>query len=203
MLALICSAGVSAQSVFNEIYDGELKMYGPDNIGAAMICLSHAYKTRICVEIDSLCGIELVTFTNASMGQVFSDIISANTNYMWRYENYNDTIYVHPKTNAISMMRCGAISLTNTLVKTIFKETDKLGLNEHKITLGGDRKRGFLIEPWTWTDESVSLEFEEGTYFWQVLDAIDAQLPNGRYWSIQKSSFEANYHLHFSHSNSD
>ena len=60
------------------------------------------------------------TYTNATMAQVWEDVMNANPTYAWRYEEQTDSYYVHPKTNAVSMMHCDPISVTNALVKTFF-----------------------------------------------------------------------------------
>ena len=165
-----------------------------------MVCISHYFKVRICTEINTPSEDDFTVLTNATMGQVFNTIMDANTNYVWRYNEQTDAIYVHPKTNAISMMPCDKISVTNMSVKTLFAETDIWGVEGVKINLKGERKKNPGIEPWYWSDETVTLDFEEGAYVWQILDEIDSQLTNGWFWSIASDPQSSDCRVYFSHS---
>ena len=189
----------SAQNSMTNVYNGELTLFDPNNgkIGISMLSIASAFNTRICIEIVSDNGHdEAISFTNPTMGQVFNNAMEANPDYTWRYENHNDTIYVYPKTNALSMMRVGPVSVTNMLVKTIFEQPDIIGLGSVGIKLSG-KSQG--MRKWDWTDETVSLEFENA-FVWQVFDAIDEQLPKGRLWVIFKRPPDTDFHIGFTYS---
>ena len=189
----------SAQNSMTNVYNGEFIMDSTKNesVGSAMLDIASAYNTRICIEIVSdNDNDETVSFTNPTMEQVFNTAMEANPDYTWRYENHNDTIYVYPKTNALSMMPVGPISVTNMLVKTIFEQPEIIGLGNVGIKLFG-KSQG--MRRWDWTDETVSLEFENA-FVWQVFDAIDEQLPKGRLWVIFKRPPDTDFHIGFTYS---
>ena len=159
-------------------FQGKLVTFGPNHLLGTMHQISRSFDIRICTEINTPFQDEILIFTNATLAQILGSVMNANPTYEWRYANQTKTMYVYPKTNTVSLMRCNPISVTNALVKTIFNENDILGFGNEGITIWNGMK-SFQ----SWTDETVSLELEN-TCFWQVLDAINAQHPDKKYWAI-------------------
>ena len=181
-----------AQSSLTNTVTGELKIFGPSYIYGAFFNMSKSFGIRACVEINTPFIDECMTFTNATLAQVLSAVMDANPAYEWRYENQTETFYVHPKTNAVSMMRCNPVSVTNAPMKTLFKENDILDLNDDKIKLW-EGVKSFK----SWTDETVSLKFENAC-FWQILDAINTQHPDKKFWAIlDKPESDFRYLIYF------
>ena len=201
-LAFISSAGVFAQTIMTNAIQRELTTGSPSrDLTSTMQDISDAFNVRICSESHMsryiLPNPEIfhlsrgrefpITFKNATLDEVFGTIMrNDTTNHTWRYESKTDTIFVYPETNAISMMRCGPIYVTNMLARAFFDEHDILGFNGLSVRLLVNR-----FDEVYWSEQigisNISLEFENA-YVWQVLDAIEKQLPFAKSWHIYENN---------------
>ena len=131
-------------------------------------------------------------FTNETFKLVFESFMQATTNLTWRYDNITKNVYIFPLTNSFTMMRCGSISITNETIGKLFWEDKIFGVNSNKVTLVG----GTWFEDWFY--EKVSLEYQNA-FVWEVLDAINSQIPGGKTWNIWDSDFDDkhNFSLRF------
>ena len=166
----------------NTVETCELNAYFHGEIGDAMRGISHDYNIRICSEDSTLRKSKSMTFTNSTLEHVFGTVMNNATNHIWRYETETETIYVQPETNAVSMIRCGPIAVTNVALQTLVNEIDVLGFkNNHGKKALLIEYRGFN----SWMNELITLESEE-VYVWEMLDLICSKLSQKRYWQIQK-----------------
>ena len=169
----------------NSLDRAELKIRSTGRINFAMQEVSRAYDVRICTEAQGNYKTtkwprDEFVFTNTTFEHVFRTIMQATTNLTWRYENTSDTIYIHPTTNALMMMRCGPISVTNTPAYNVIFEDDMLGLRTNGvIAIEYLSDLGYM-------NEEVSFEFEDA-YVWEILDVIDSQMSDGKSWDIFES----------------
>ena len=177
LFALTLISSARAQNSLTNTVKGVQTIRGPQNIGGAMFDISGA-TVRICSEINTSYIDDHMSFTNATLGHILDNVMNINTNYILRYEASNDSFYVFPATNALTMMRCSPISVTNMPVKTLFKEKDIFGIKKQNTDLA-DKIAGM----WFWADETVTLDFDDA-FVWQIMDAICGQLPNGQFWMI-------------------
>ena len=126
------------------------------------------------------------TFTNATFETVFGAVMESMTNHVWRYEAQTDSIYVYPSTNALSMMRCGSVSLKNEPFLNLFNEngsTNGIALfTEHKVGVSG----GYM-DLMSWMFVGLTIELED-PYVWQVFDAIIMKYRHGKFWEITRTS---------------
>ena len=161
----------------NKVILCELNTRWYGEIEGAMHDISRAYKVRICTEDATLRYEMPMAFTNMTLAQTIDGFIGSKPDYIWRYERATDSVYVHPKTNALSMIRVGPISVTNAVLKTLFDADDILGFQRLGIK---------LTSHWginSWMDETVSLEFDDA-FVWEILDSISMQLP-GKSWRLK------------------
>ena len=179
-------SNVFAQSFMTNTIDrSELKIRSIDRINFAMQEITRAYDVRICTEAQgdyktTKWPRDEFVFTDTTFEHVFGTIIQATTNLTWRYENTSNTIYIHPTTNALTMMRCGPISVTNTPAYTVIYEDDMLGLRTNGVVaIEYLSNLGYM-------NEEVSFEFENA-YVWEILDAMDSQMSEGKSWDIFES----------------
>ena len=132
-------------------------------------------------------------FTDATFEHAFETVMAGTTNHVWRYDSSNDTIYIYPATNAISLRNIGPISITNATLQNIFYDNDILGLKSLDMLYSINQ-----FDNTYWNDIKITLEFENALLY-QVLDAIGSQLPNGELWQIRESQsvLGNRYTLHF------
>ena len=120
-----------------------------------------------------------ISFTNTTLEEVIGTFVGNIPNHAWRYDCDKDNIYIHPLTNLVSMTRIGSVSLTNEMVfefgKTLYKYDLKLWtrFNPNKIS---SNERDI-------SQDIISLEFEDA-YLYEILDAVVAQIPDARGWTI-------------------
>ena len=181
------SNALTHNSVTNIFSKVELRTGHPGEIERAMLDISDAFNVRICSEGPRLGFNQAITYTNATLEQVFENVLAGNTNCVLKYENHNGSFYAHPSTNSISMMFYGAISITNIPLKTLFHD-DVLGLKETGLRLSMTK----TYQP-LWADREISLEMKDA-YVWQVLDAICRQLPNAKFWHIHENTIGSQKH---------
>ena len=167
-----------AQFALTNKLQGKFTTFGPHYWFGTMHQISSAFNIKICTEMNTPFQDAPMVFTNATLAQILGALSNENPVYEWRFVKQTQTMYAHPKTNALSLMRCNPIFVTNALVRTFFSENDILGFGNDGITLSNGIK-SFK----SWTDETISLELENA-YLWQVLDAINAQHPDKTYWAI-------------------
>ena len=186
VLTIAGSFGIFAQFSTTNALPGEIEFGGLFRFEYAMDELSKLFNVRICSENNAPLSplpflvFESMTFTDATFEEVIGTYFDKVTNHVWRYEGQTDTIYVHPATNAISMVRVGPISVTNLSLRAFFNSDDVLGLKEHGVDFVEYRV------DWTsefWTSPKISLEMDE-SYLWEVLDAITEQESFFKSWQI-------------------
>ena len=173
------SNAFSHNNVTNIFSKVELGSWFLGEIGGAMQDITSNCRVRICSDDATFRDGTPMAFTNASLGYILDTVVNNSTNHIWRYEEVTDTIYVHPTTNAVSMMRCGPFSVTNVLLKTFVE--NNIGFHNiggAQITQGSG--------PAHWRNAKITLEMGE-SYVWEVLDAICVQIPVNNYsWHIQE-----------------
>jgi len=174
-MILFLTININAQNSLTNTLNGVYSLF-PDYISQSIADINVFHKIRICSESINPYDGDQMLFTNVVFSQVLEKIIGIYTNHVWKYENETNSFYIYPKTNSFMMTRVGPISITNELVKNLFYEDNFLGFGKIGLELYPELK-------WSWTDEVVSLEFEEA-YVWEVLDAIDSQLPYKGFWMI-------------------
>ena len=201
MFTITYTAYLSAQSFMtNTVSECTVSSSEIESVRRIMNAISCDYGVRICTEtasdsyyISPIRPREAVSFTNETFGNVFDYFMRNTTNLTWRYESATDTIYVYPTTNAVSIKRAGPISITNSPVIDHFDQNDVFGLGADKMEAVGMRE-----SEETWMTVEISIDMEEA-YVWEILDAIDEQLPERKSWNIweNKSSYGCRYRVHF------
>ena len=180
--SFVLSNAFAQSFMTNSLDRAELKIRSIDWLKFTMQEVSRAYDVRICTEAwgnykTPKWPRDEFVFTNTTFEHVFGTIMQATTNLTWRYENTSNTIYIHPTTNAIMMMRCGPISATNTPAYAVILDNEMLGFSI-KGVVASETKMDF-----GYLSEEVSLEFEDA-YIWEILDAMDSQMSEGKSWDI-------------------
>ena len=165
-----------------------------DSIRRIMNAISCDYEVRICTEtaLDSYLILptkpgNAVSFTNETFGNVLNFFMQNANNFTWRYESVTDTIYVYPTTNSVSMKRVGPISITNAPVMDHFSQNDVFGFGINKMVASGIRESDE-----EWMAVEISIDMEEA-YVWEILDAIDEQLPERKSWDMWESNPASGY----------
>ena len=182
--AFACSTGVYAQLSATNVVPGQIRMRLSEPFSMDVNEISSYFNIRICSEYDGTKKSYLykfptfLNFTDATFAEVFGTYMNLITNHVWRYESRSDTIYIHPETNAISMMRVGPISVSNMTARAFFNENDVLGLKKNNLKLL-EKKIWFGY----WETEKISLEIQNA-FLWEVLDEIASQLPEIYSWHI-------------------
>ena len=182
-LALTSALNLSvfAQNSLTNTFNGKLEIRGPECIGCATYDIAAAYKVRINVEILPIFNhYEAdMTVTNATLAQMLEAVMNINTNYVLRYETQTDSYYINPKTNAVSLMKCDQVSITNKPLFELFGEDGVPAFNEIGLGCSVHRANFYVFEV------DVSLDVED-MFVWQILDALEAQIPNLKGWGIQE-----------------
>ena len=177
---VIClTINLFAQNALTNIYTGNLESNGAIDFKEALHEISAVYNVSMSAEFTAPVNETIMAFTNETLLGVMDAIIGSNTNYLWRYENQTDRIYIHPKTNSVLMMRCDSISITNTPLMSLYEKNGIPKFNEIGLGVFNHSTSYHLM-----TTE-VSLELEN-PFVWQVLDAILTQLPDVTNLYIQK-----------------
>ena len=194
-MALICVMCACAQNLLtNTIAELKISKNKLDDVGEVMTAISRAYNVRICTESQyGKRSVKMphkeIVFTNATFGYVLNTIMTNTIDLTWRYENNADSIYVYPKTNAISMMRCGPIHITNLPAKRLFDVYDIFDLGLNTIyAIEFESGEGSMTH-------KVTLDFGE-THMWQVLDAIEQQVMFASPWEIWENQPHS-YHRYY------
>ena len=200
-MILISAIYASAQDFMtNTLSECTVSYREIDSIRRIMNAISCDYEVRICTEtaLDSYLLLPIksgkeVSFTNETFGNVFNFFMQDATNLTWRYESVTDTIYVYPTTNAVSMKRVGPISITNAPVMEHFFQNDVFGFGADKMVAAGIRESG---EEWMSTEITINIE---EAYVWEILDAIDEQLPERKSWNMweNKPAYEYRHEVYF------
>ena len=195
LTAFACSTGVYAQLSVTNVVPGQI------NLGLfAEVCLdvneiSRYFNIRICSDYNNQKTSYLhklkpfLDFNDATFAEVFGTYMNGITNHVWRYESRSDTIYIHPVTNAISMMRVGPISVSNMTARAFFDENDVLGLKKYNV-------KHLERKVWIgfWETQKISLEIQDA-YLWEVLDEITLQLKEVYSWHINGGTLNSGNNL--------
>ena len=184
LTAFACSTGVYAQLSATNVVPGQINLILHSPISMDVNEISSYFNIRICSDSDNYKTsylykfMKFLDFNDATFAEVFGTYMSGITNHVWRYESRSDTIYIHPVTNAVSMMRVGPISVSNMTARAFFDENDVLGLKKNNVK-HLERKVWFGF----WETEKISLEIQDA-YLWEVLDEITSQLKEVYSWHI-------------------